>query len=161
MDRHRQLLAGCIVISLIAVSCSSADGANAYSKRLVELESGETLITVTSESGMSQENLRKALLTEASRTAIDRGAIYLHIADLREGDAVTVVERTGSASEQSSGPSAGETTEKTGFSLGRQRSGEVRFTVSREPIAGTNVFDASALLDGLRRGQLPEALRVK
>lgn len=159
MGLHQQLVAGCIVISLIAVSCSTGNGANPYSKRLVELENGEILLTMTSESGMSEESLRKALLSEASRTAIDRGAVYLRIEELRAGNAVTVVERTASASEQSTGPSAGETTEKTSFSLGRQRSGEVRFTVSQDPLAGANAFEASSLLDQLRRGQLPEALR--
>lgn len=158
MSSRRNRIAACILISLLALSCSSTD-ANPWSKQLAELENGDILLTLTSESGMSRENLLKALLSEASRTAIDRGAVYLLIVGLRAGDATTVVERTGSSSEQSTGPMAGETTERSGFSVARQRSGEVQFTVSRDPLSGPNAFEAAALLDQIRRGQLPEALR--
>ena len=52
-------------------------------------------------------------------------------------------------------PTSSEPPVRSEVSFSRQRSGAVRFTIFRELPAGDRVFDASQLLDRLKRGEMP------
>jgi hypothetical protein len=105
---------------------------------------------------MTEDGVRRALLTEAARATIDRGKIFLVVHDLTyEGSVVNVEETTGTDVAPPQTPTSSEPPVRSEVSFSRQRSGAIRFTIFGERPAGARVFDASALLDQLKRGEMP------
>ena len=142
--------------TLAFLGCGSAQDVPRYTTR-VEPVGGDTWsLHLDSVTTMSPEDVKRALLTEAARAAIDRGMIYLRVHELLyEGSVIEVHDDTGRDVAPPSAPTSTETPVRSEVSFSRQRSGSVRFTISRERPEGERVFDASRLLDQLQRGEMP------
>jgi hypothetical protein len=145
-----------LTLTLIACSSSSSDTPK-YTTRVEAVEGDTWSLHVDSVSTMSEEGVKRALLTEAARATIDRGKIWLVVHDLTYGGSVVnVEEQTGpdvAAPPQT--PTSTDAAVRSEVSFSRQRSGSVRFTIFGEQPAGNRVFDASQLLDRLQRGEMP------
>ena len=114
------------------------------------------MLHVDSVSTMTEDGVRRALLTEAARATIDRGKIFLVVHDVTYGGSVVNVEETtGTDVAPPQTPTSSEPSVSSEVSFSRQHSGAIRFTIFRERPAGTHVFDASQLLDQLKRGEMP------
>lgn len=138
----------------LVIACRSSDVPPYGTNVAGSVENG-LVVTVSSKEGMSRETLTRALLREAARTTIDRGAIYLRVDQIGEQSSVELEERSRSGPDNATvDPQA--TSDSSEVSIGRRRSGTIRFSVSRAELPGKNVFDASALLDKIGRGELPE-----
>lgn len=141
---------------LVACASSSSDTPKYTTK--VESAGGDTWsVHLDSVTSMSEESVKRALLTEAARATIDRGKIYLVVHDLTYGGStVNVAESTGpDVAQPPQSPTSTEPAVRSEVSFSRQRSGDIRFTIFRELPAGARVFDASQLLDRLGRGEMP------
>lgn len=140
---------------LVACSSSAPDNPR-YTTRIEAVEGDTWTLHLDSVSTMTEDGVRRALLTEAARATIDRGRIFLVVHELTYGGSVVNVEETTAtdvAPPQT--PTSSEPSVRSEVSFSRQRSGAVRFTIFRERPAGARVFDASALLDQLKRGEMP------
>lgn len=138
------------------VACSTSDVPKYTSK--IESMGGDTLaLHVETQSVMSDDDLKRALLTEAARATIDRGRIYLVVHEVaNEGTVVNVKETTGPDPAPPETPTSSQQPVSSEVSFSRQRNGTIRFTIFREIPAGNRVYDASQLLDRLKRGEMPE-----
>lgn len=144
--------------TLVMVACSTSSSDTPKYTTRVESIGGDTWsIHLDSVTTMSEESVKRALLTEAARATIDRGKIYLVVHELTyEGSVVNVDQSTGSdVASPPQTPTSTEQPVRSEVSFSRQRSGAVRFTIFREIPAGDRVFDASQLLDRLKRGEMP------
>ena len=140
---------------MLACSTSSSDTPR-YTTKIEAVEGDTWTLHLDSVTTMSEEGVKRALLTEAARATIDRGKIYLVVHDVRyEGSVVNVEENTGPDAAPPQTPTSTEPSVRSEVSFSRQRSGTIRFTIFRELPAGTHVFDASQLLDRLKRGEMP------
>lgn len=143
------------MLFLVACSSSSPDNPR-YTTRIEALEGDTWTLHLDSVSTMTEDGVRRALLTEAARATIDRGKIFLVVHDLTyEGSVVNVEETTGTDVAPPQTPTSSEPPVRSEVSFSRQRSGAVRFTIFSERPAGARVFDASQLLDQLKRGEMP------
>lgn len=145
------------VLALVAACSSSSPDNPRYTTRIEAMEGDTWTLHLDSVSTMSEEDVRRALLTEAARATIDRGRIYLLVHDLNyEGSVVNVEENLGPDVADVAPPQMSpQTPVRSEVSFSRTRSGSVRFTIFRERPSGDRVFDASELLDRLQRGELP------
>ncbi|HEX6100910.1 MAG TPA: hypothetical protein VF432_31620 [Thermoanaerobaculia bacterium] len=145
-----------LATALLVACASSSSDTPKYTTR-VESVGGDTWsVHLDSVTTMSEEAVKRALLTEAARATIDRGKIYLVVHDLAyEGSTVNVDENTGPDVAPPQTPTSSEPAVRSEVSFSRQRSGTIRFTVFRDLPAGNRVFDASQLLDRLGRGEMP------
>jgi hypothetical protein len=143
-------------VALLAACASSSSDTPKYTTK-VESVGGDTWsVHLDSVTSMSEEGVKRALLTEAARATIDRGKIYLVVHELNYGGStVNVAENTGPDAAPPQTPTSSEPAVRSEVSFSRQRSGDIRFTVFRELPAGARVFDASQLLDRLQRGEMP------
>ena len=141
----------------LLVACSSSSSDTPKYTTHIESLGGETWsLRIDSVTTMSEEGVKRALLTEAARSTIDRGKIYLVVHELAyAGSVVNVKENTGPDVAPPQTPTSTEPPVRSEVSFSRQRSGTIRFTVFRELPAGEHVFDASQLLDRLKRGEMP------
>jgi hypothetical protein len=145
------------LVTLFLVACSSSNPDNPrYTTRIEAMEGDTWTLNLDSVSTMSEEGVRRALLTEAARATIDRGKIFLVVHDLTYGGSVVNVEETtGTDVAPPQTPTSTEPSVRSEVSFSRQRSGAIRFTIFGERPAGARVFDASQLLDQLKRGEMP------
>ena len=143
--------------TLAFLACSTSDPAvPKYTTKIEAVEGDTWTLHVDSVSTMSDEDVKRALLTEAARATIDRGRIYLVVHDVtNEGSVVNVEETTGDDPSPPSTPTSTDQPVRSEVSFSRQRSGSIRFTIFRELPTGARVFDASQLLDRLKRGEMP------
>lgn len=152
-------------VLLIAAGCRL--GSPAYTSRIDAAGASTFVAHVSSDSGMNEDVVRRALLTEAARATIDRGAIYLVVQELTT-DSSTQRRESQPAITNNAAPEAGpqsnatfptapdaEAAGRSEISFVRVRNGNLRFSISGERPAGLNVFDASQLLDMLGRGEMP------
>ena len=139
------------------VACSSSSPETPKYTTRVEAIGGDTWsVHLDSVTSMSEEGVKRALLTEAARATIDRGQIYLRVHELiYEGSVINVRENSGPDAAPPATPTSTEQPVRAEVSFSRQRSGAIRFTVFRERPEGDRVFDASQLLDRLQRGEMP------
>ena len=145
-----------LALTIAACSTSISDVPKYTTK--VDSAGGDTWsVHIDSNSSMSEEDVKRALLTEAARATIDRGKIYLVVHALNyAGSFINVDEATGpDVAQPPQTPTSSEPAVRSEVSFSRQRSGDIRFTVFRELPAGNRVFDASQLLDRLQRGEMP------
>lgn len=145
-----------LTLAVIACSTSSSDVPK-YTTKVESLAGDTWSVHIDSNSTMSQEDVKRALLTEAARATIDRGKIFLIVHALNyDGSVVNVNENTGpDVAQPPQTPTSTEPAVSSEVSFSRQRSGDIRFTIFRELPAGNRVFDASQLLDKLGRGEMP------
>ncbi|HUO84939.1 MAG TPA: hypothetical protein VM534_07495 [Thermoanaerobaculia bacterium] len=152
-----------IVTTLLFASfaCSSSTSDTNYTRR-VERAGDDTLVVfLDSATGLSEEDLRTALMREAARAVIDQGGIHLRIESLRVGSRTLLEQKSTTGTEMPSGdpdrpanfPS--EEQQSSAVSISRERNGSIQVTYSRGPLQGANVFEASALLDRLSAGDTP------
>jgi hypothetical protein len=138
-----------------------------YSSRVDAVGDSKLVVHVSSDSGLSSDALRRALLTEAAHAAIERGAIYLAIEEITTDGSIqrreTQSTRPGTTSPEIDPQSPGSTPSapsvepaiRSDISFVRVRNGSIRFSIARERPDGVNVFDASRLLDTLGRDEMP------
>ncbi|HEV7239812.1 MAG TPA: hypothetical protein VGQ36_11270 [Thermoanaerobaculia bacterium] len=147
------------ILALAAASilaCSSSDTPK-YTTRIESVGSNTFALHLDSVTTMSDGSVKRALLTEAARATIDRGHIYLVVHEVtNEGSVVDVEQKTGTDPAPPQTPTSSEPSVRSEVSFSRQRSGTIRFTTFREIPAGDRVYDASQLLDRLKRGEMPE-----
>lgn len=143
-------------LAMMACSTSSSDTPK-YTTRVESIGGDTWSIHLDSVTTMSEEGVKRALLTEAARATIDRGKIYLVVHELAyEGSVVNVDQNSGpDVASPPQTPTSTEQPVRSEVSFSRQRSGAIRFTIFREIPAGDRVFDASQLLDRLKRGEMP------
>jgi hypothetical protein len=145
-----------MLIVFLLAACSSSAPSDDYTKRVDAIGDNAFAVSITSVKSMSVDSLRRALLTEAAHATIDGGNVWLRVDDITSSSRTEVTEKSGTAALPEPGyEGSTEPTYRSEVSLSRERSGTVRFTVSREKPEGANVFDASQLLDRLRRGDVP------
>jgi len=138
------------------LACSSSDTPK-YTTRIESVGGDTFALHVDSVSTMSDDAVKRALLAEAARATIDRGRIYLVVHEVtNEGSVVEVEQTTGTDPAAPQTPTSSEQPVRSAVSFSRQRSGTIRFTIFREIPAGNRVYDASQLLDRLKRGEMPE-----
>lgn len=139
------------------VACSSTPSAPKYSTNIESIGGDTFALHVDSVSTMSDDAVKRALLAEAARATIDRGRIYLVVHEVtNEGSVVEVEQTTGPDPSSPQTPTSSEQPVRSAASFSRRRSGTIRFTIFRELPAGDRVYDASQLLDRLKRGEMPE-----
>lgn len=146
-----------LATALLVVACATSSDDNPRYTSKIENAGGDTWsLRIDSVSTMTEDGVRRALLTEAARATIDRGGIYLRVHELTyEGSTVNVEEDTGPDATPPQTPTSSEPAVRSEVSFSRQRSGMIRFTTFREKPDGTQVFDASELLDRVKRGETP------
>jgi len=138
------------------LACSSFDTPK-YTTRIESVGGDTFALHVDSVSTMSDDAVKRALLAEAARATIDRGRIYLVVHEVtNEGSVVEVEQTTGTDPSSPQTPTSSEQPVRSAASFSRRRSGTIRFTIFREIPAGNRVYDASQLLDRLKRGETPE-----
>ena len=141
--------------AIVACSTSTSDTPK-YTTRVESIGGDTWSVHLESVTTMSREDVKRALLTEAARATIDRGMIYLRVHEvLYEGSVINVHDDTGRDAAPPATPTSTEQPVRSEVSFSRQRSGWVRFTIARERPEGDRVFDASRLLDQLKRGEMP------
>ena len=149
-----------ILLAFVAATlaaCSSAPDAPKYTTKIDSIGGDTFALHLESVSTMSDDAVKRALLTEAARATIDRGRIYLVVHEVsNEGTVVNVEQTTGADPAPPQSPTSAEQPVRSEVSFSRQRSGSIRFTIFREIPAGNRVYDASQLLDRLKRGEMPE-----
>lgn len=146
------------LLALMLAACSTSSGDIPKYTTKVESAGGDTwTLHVDSNATMSEEDVKRALLTEAARATIDRGKIYLVVHSVNYGGSVINVDETTGpdVAQPPQTPTSSEPAVRSEVSFSRQRSGDIRFTIFRELPAGNRVFDASQLLDRLARGEMP------
>jgi hypothetical protein len=149
-----------IFLALAAASilaCSASLDSPKYTTKIDSIEGDTFALHVETVSNMSEDALKRALLTEAARATIDRGRVYLVVHEVsNEGSIVNVEQSTGADPAPPQSPTSAEQPVRSEVSFSRQRTGTIRFTIFREIPAGNRVYDASQLLDRLKRGEMPE-----
>jgi hypothetical protein len=143
MRKHFYLL----LLLLILAACTSS--VPKYTKNLTSDSSGATTIRLESVTDMSASAMRGALFTEAARATIDAGNLYLRVDEITEDSSIAVKEKT------DPNPDPVTRSRSSSVGLSRHRSGVIRFRSSREKPPGENVYDASDLLDRIKRGSVP------
>ncbi len=142
--------------TLLIAACSTSSSDPKYTTHIDSLGGDTWSLRIDSVSTMTEEGVKRALLTEAARATIDRGRIYLVVHELtNEGSVVNVEEKTGPDAAPPQTPTSTDPAMKSEVSFSRQRTGAIRFTIFRELPAGAHVFDAAQLLDRLKRGEMP------
>jgi hypothetical protein len=144
------------VLALLAVlSCSSSSDAPLYAVK-VEPAAGDTFtVRLDGASGASDAELRRALFREAARTVIDRGGTHFRADHVTVGAPTVVVEQSDASYPAPAAPTnttRGPSSSQTSFS--RERGGEIRVTIVRNG-AASGVYEASRVLDQVRRGETP------
>lgn len=157
------------VVPLLALLClclsaCRSSGVPRYSTRLEPLSGHTFVIRLETAHRFADAEFVAALLTEAARAAIDRGALSLRIEALSTNasteltptnDVVGVPPRVPDVGNPDiSDPERNDPTAGASINVERIRTGEVRFTVGKD-LPGPNVFDAAALLERVRRGDVP------
>jgi len=140
-----------LIATLFAGACSSS--APDYTTHIEPAGEDVYVIRMESNTSMSEDALKKALLAEAARATIDRGRIYLRVVDLSAGSATDVKGTTGV---DPTAPPSTDPAYRSQVSFSRKREGSIRFSIFREIPAGDRVYDASQLLDRIKRGERVE-----
>src|SRR4051794_6598756 len=119
---------------IFALACAS--NVPPYTSHVEQREPNSFVVSLDSTGNMSSDDMRRALLTEASRATIDRGGLYMRIDDISTESHLNM------ESSVSADPNAQPTTEphqgsatgtyKSDVSLSKRRSGAVRFTIFKE-----------------------------
>jgi len=145
------------ILALAAATLVACGSSSPKYTSHIESIGGDTFaLHLESVSTMSDDAVKRALLTEAARATIDRGRIYLVVHEVtNEGSVVEVEQTTGTDPSPPQTPTSSEPPVSSEVSFSRQRSGTIRFTIFRELPAGDRVYDASQLLDRLKRGEMP------
>jgi hypothetical protein len=135
------------VLLVVLAACSSS--APRYTKNLTKDSSGATTIRIESVADMSAADMRAALYTEAARTTIDAGNVYLRVDEITADVSIAVKE--------TANPNPDPVTKSRSASVGlsRHRSGVIRFRSWREKPSDGEVYDASDLLDRIKSGSVP------
>ena len=138
-----------LIATLLALACSSSTPE--YTTHVESAGNDVYVIRIESITSMSEDALKKALLTEAARATIDRGRIYLRVVEVSSGGSTMNVEgRTGV---DPNAPPSPDPVYRSQVSLSQRREGSIRFAIFREIPAGDRVYDASELLDRIKRGE--------
>lgn len=152
-----------LLFFLVAAGCVSRDVPK-YSSQIEPAGDQSFVIRLQSDHGLTSEQVRRALLTEAARAAIERGSVHLRVDAILDSAkpqarrAEETVPRVPNVSQ----PDVEKALRGTPWAinaveLDRMRTGYVRFALVPPGETSGNVFDASALLDRLRRGDpLPQ-----
>ncbi|MHB0968488.1 MAG: hypothetical protein ACYC7A_08880 [Thermoanaerobaculia bacterium] len=156
------------VVPLLALLClflsaCRSSGVPRYSTRVEPLSEHTFVIRLETAQRFADAEFIAALLTEAARATIDRGALSLRIEALSTNastaltptnDVIGVPPRVPDVGNPDiSDPERNDPTAGASINVERIRTGEVRFTVGRD-LSGQNVFDAAALLERVRRGDV-------
>lgn len=152
-----------LLLLLSLASCRSS-GVPRYTTRVDAVSEHTFVVRLDTERSLDDAQLTGALLTEAARETISRGGLYLRIEALDTNSAIATapgsvvdsppkvpdVGNPDISDPEKNAPVAG-----VGVSIARNRTGSVRFTLSKEPLGGANVFDAADLIDRVREGRTP------
>ena len=146
-----------IALLLLPITLSCSSGRPPYTSNLQSTNDASFVLTLEATNPMSADDMRRALLTEAARAAIDRGRIYLRVDDLSTDSTFNVRERM--TTDPSTPPERASTPPEPAYrkdvSVSKQRNGTVRFTIFKESPGGGTSYEASRLLDQLQRGEMP------
>lgn len=153
-----------LLVFLAFAGCRSSDVPR-YATQVESLSEHTFIVRLESSNRFTDAEFVGALLTEAARTAIDRGAVFLRLealsanasTDVHPANVAGVPPRVPDVGNPDiSDPEKNDPMVGAGIAVARNRRGSVRFTVSREALGGTNVFEASALLERVKRGDAPK-----
>lgn len=148
---------------LLLISSCRSSGVPAYHADTKAIDSTSLILTLDSSSGLSPDEFRKAVLTEAAHAAIDRGATYLRVDTLSFDDQVLwsgMLDVRMTRPDENAGAAlqpvpAVERPGDTGLTRTHRRTGVARITIAKDALSGEHVFDAAKLLDDLREGRIP------
>lgn len=148
---------------LLITACSSAPR---YTPHIESHSATDLVIRLDFARSVDGEAMTRALLREAARAAIDRGAVYLRIDQVSVGESSTTFAKPSPEDPRvvQSGPGEGAPDiEKVVYvlaavSIARQQSGSVSITLADGAVPGDHVFEAVKLLDSLRSSDSAAAL---
>jgi len=162
------------LLLLSAAACRTSIDEPLYHSEIKGAGENLYVVSIDSEAGISEDSMRRALLTEAARGAIDHGGIYLRVDDLSMDEknktetrrtATTAIAPPASpvggdvstANQPNPQPNpATESAFDTVTTYTQHRTGRVRFTIFHDPPPpAAGIYDASKLLDALKHGQIP------
>lgn len=161
--RPRAVVPILALVCLCLSDCRSS-GVPRYSTRIEPLSEHTFVVRLETGQRFADAEFVAALLTEAARATIDRGALSLRVESLST-NASTELTPTNNVvglpprvpdvgNPDISDPERNDPVAGASINVERIRTGEVRFTVGRD-LSGPNVFDAAALLQRVRRGDVP------
>lgn len=150
-----------VVLSLLIAACATTSVPHDYNTRVTTHAKDHLVVHVDLPYSLSADRMTRLLLTEAAHTAIEHGAVYLRVDQVVIGDATTAIDlMTANPPAQNvpmgdvaaASPLDRMLTAIQAVSVERRQSGAISMTIGSAPPTGDHVFEASKLLDELRRG---------
>jgi hypothetical protein len=152
------------LLALLSLAACRSSEVPRYSRHVEPLSEHTFVIRLETTQRFAEEEFVAALLTEAAREAINRGALSVRIESLSTNASteLTPTNNVGALpprvpdvwNPDVSDPERNDPMAGGAINVERIRTGAVRFMIVRD-LPGQNVFDAAALLERIRRGDVP------